>query len=68
MMTRPMVWRRAEARLRRQERLTYAQARRLFNALYHEARALRVLPSRDPLEGLEAALRLAAALHGLARR
>ena len=68
MITKPMVWRRTEARLQRREHFSYAQARRLFDALYHEARALHVLPSRDPLEGLEADLRLAAALHGLARR
>ena len=68
MITRPTVWRRTEARLRRQERLSYAQARRLFNALHQEARALRVLPNPDRLAGLETDLRLAAALHGLARR
>ena len=68
MITRPTVWRRTEARLQRRERFSYAQACRFFNALYHEARTLRVLPSRDPLEGLETDLRLAAALHGLERR
>ena len=68
MITRHVVWERTEARLRRRARLNYPQARRCFNALYEEARALRVWPSPDRLEGLEADLRLAAALHALARR
>jgi len=68
MITRCVVWERMEARLRRRERLNYPQARRLFNALHAEARALHVWPNPDRLEGLETDLRLAAALHALARR
>lgn len=67
MITHPEIWERAEARLQARRRLTYAQARCLFNALYDEAKALHVFPSRDRLHGLQATLRLAAALHRLPR-
>ena len=67
MITRLEVWRRTDGRLRARSVRSYAQARKLFEALYREARALKVLPARNRLEGLEADLRLAAALNRLPR-
>ena len=61
MIIRPRVWRRIDLRLRAR-RLSYAKARAVFNSLYREARALGVF-RRDPLEGLEADMRLAKALN-----
>ena len=65
MITRPKVWQRTQRRLQAEERLTRAQAVRIYESLYQEARRLGALPPDDPLEGLENALRLAAALNGL---
>lgn len=67
MITRPDVWRKTEARLQRRKPYSYRQARLIFEALYREARALRALPSHDPLDGLDADLRLADALRRLPR-
>ena len=50
-----------DAQLR--QRLDAAEALRVFEALYMEARRLGVLPSADPLEGLDVDLRLARALN-----
>ncbi len=64
MVTRSRVWRRIDLQLRAR-RLSYAKARAIFNSLYREARALGILPARDPLEGLEVDIRLAKALNQL---
>ena len=68
MITHPARWRQVDARLRAREVRSYAQARKLFEALYREARALGALPPKDRLQGLEADLRLAAALNRLRAR
>ena len=68
MITKEKFWRRTEVRLIAQERLSYAQTRKRFEALYREARTLRILPARDRLQGLETDLRLAEALNHLSGR
>lgn len=68
MMTRSKLWRRFEKKLWAEEPLSYAEARRVFNALYREACALGVFKDSNPLEGLEADLRLAKALNSLLRQ
>lgn len=67
MVTHPAIWRQVESRLQAKKPRSYAHNRKLFNSLHREARALRVLPSLDRLDGLEVDLRLAAALRRLAQ-
>jgi hypothetical protein len=43
--------------------LAVAEARRIYEALYVRARALGVFPLRDPLDGIDADVRLARALN-----
>ena len=41
----------------------YLHNLRIFEALYHEACLLGILPLRDPLDGIEVDIRLAAVLN-----
>jgi hypothetical protein len=68
MITNSKAWRRAEREIHANERLSRAQARRIYESLYQEARQLGVFPLRDPLDGLEDDLRLASALNRLRPR
>jgi hypothetical protein len=56
-----------EKREHREERLSHAQALRLFEAMWREAAALGVLPPEDPLEGIEADIRLARVLNSCSK-
>ncbi|MBN1103944.1 MAG: hypothetical protein JXL84_11070 [Deltaproteobacteria bacterium] len=47
----------------RKARPDYFRNLEIFEALYREARGLGVFPPKDPLEGMEADLRLAEALN-----
>ena len=58
-------WKAFENHIQTKERLSYAQKCKIFDSLYQEARTLGILPSRDPLEGLEGVFRLAKALSKL---
>jgi hypothetical protein len=49
--------------LLRKERLDYAAALRIFEALWDEGRKLGVLPLKDPLEGIEVDIRIARILN-----
>jgi hypothetical protein len=49
--------------LLRKERLDYAAALRIFEALWDEGRKLGVLPLKDPLEGIEVDIRIAKILN-----
>lgn len=51
-----------EDELMSRQRLTHAQAMAIFESLWNEGRELGVLPPRDPLEGIETDIRLAAIL------
>jgi hypothetical protein len=59
----------ARAQARRPEgQLSYAQALRLFEALWQEACALGSVDTRDPLHGLAADLEVARTLNALRTR
>lgn len=47
----------------RRERLDYAAALQIFEAMWKEGLALGVLPSEDPLEGIEVDVRIAGILN-----
>ncbi|MCK4908597.1 MAG: hypothetical protein KAS70_01740 [Planctomycetes bacterium] len=47
----------------RAEKLTYAEAWRLVNAMWQEARTLGVIPLKDPLEDIETDIRIARILN-----
>ena len=68
MITQPRVWQKFEKQLQAKKNLTYRQACKIFDTLYWEARSLGVLPSKNPLEGIEVDIRLAAALNRLATK
>jgi hypothetical protein len=52
-----------EKEVLRKARPDYFKNLRIFETLYREAQRLHVLPLKDPLEGIEADLRLAKALN-----
>jgi hypothetical protein len=52
----------------RKEKLSYSEALRLFEAMWREAVGLGVLPSKDPLEGIEADIRLAKVLNSCSKK
>ena len=54
-----------EAERIRTEKVDIERNFRIVDALYDEARMLGVLPSKDPLEGIEEKVRLAWALKGI---
>jgi len=65
MIRRPELVEAFERELQRRQPLDYQQNLRIAEALYEEARALGVLPLKDPLDGIEAKIRLVKALNSL---
>lgn len=51
-----------QAQIKR-ERLTYAEALRLFESMWREARLLKIVPPQNLLEGIESDIRLARILN-----
>ena len=51
----------------RKEKLTYADALKIAEALWQEGRALGVLPLKNPLDGIESDIRIAAILNSINR-
>jgi hypothetical protein len=49
--------------LLRKERLDYAAALRIFEAMWDEGRKFGVLPLKDPLEGIDVDIRIARILN-----
>jgi hypothetical protein len=47
----------------RKEKLDYAAALRIFEAMWDEGRKLGVLPLKDPLEGIDVDIRIARILN-----
>ena len=47
----------------RAERRSFAENLAIFEALWEQARSLGVLPTADPLDGIEVDIQLAKALH-----
>ena len=52
-----------EIALARQEPVNYRRNLEIFEALYHEARLLGVLPPKNPLDGIDVDVRLAKVMH-----
>ena len=67
MITRGDLWRHVEMELKAKGRLSYAEARRFFNALHRESLLFRRRKNLPLLEELKADLRLAKALNQLNR-
>jgi hypothetical protein len=65
MITNPKILHDFEMELLRREPVDYEKNMRIAEALYEEARLLGVLPSKDPLEGIEIKIRMAKALNGV---
>lgn len=51
----------------RKERLSYAKALKIFEAMWKEAVNLGILPSKDPLEGIEKDIELARILNSCSK-
>ena len=51
----------------RKERLSYAQALKIFEAMWKEAVKLGVFPLKDPLEGIETDIELARVLNSCSK-
>lgn len=65
MIRRPDLVEAFEQELPRRRPVDHQQNLRIAEALYEEARALGVLPLKDPLDGIEVKIRLAKALHSV---
>lgn len=59
---------RFEREFSRRHRLGHREALALLDALWAQGRALRVLPPRDPLAGIEVDIRVAAVLNSCSKR
>ena len=65
MIRRPDLVEAFEREYQRRQPHDYRQNLRIAEALYAEARALGVLPLKDPLDGIEVKIRLAKALNAV---
>lgn len=63
MILNPSIVRAFEQTLARQEPADYRRNLRIFEALYSEARSLGVIPLTNPLDGIDADIRLAGVLN-----
>lgn len=52
----------------KKERLSYKKALKIFEAMWQEAVTLGVLPSKDPLEGIETDIKLARILNSCSKK
>lgn len=59
MITNPKKLRKFEQNLLKRDTTSIDQKFRLMDAMFKEARALRVFPLKDPLEGLETDIKVA---------
>ena len=65
MIRRPDLIEAFEHEYQRRQPHDYQQNLRIAEALYEEARALGILPLKDPLDGIEVKIRLAKALNAV---
>lgn len=63
MIQNPALLKALERSFTREQPVNYRQNLLVFEALYFEARALRVLPLKDPLDGIDVDLHLARVLN-----
>ncbi len=69
MVKHPEVLKKFEDDLARKEgRIPYVRAMKVFSALWHEARTLGVYPGQDPLAGIETDIRLAKVLNSCSKK
>ncbi|HPD21081.1 MAG: hypothetical protein QM299_11965 [Pseudomonadota bacterium] len=69
MVRRPDLLKKFEDDLAREEgRVPHARAMEIFSSLWHEGRALGVLPGEDPLAGIEVDIRLARVLNSCSKK
>lgn len=68
MIKDPETLRRFEDSLAKGEKLPFAKALQIYEAMWHEGRALGVLPPRDPMEGIEADIKLARILNSCSKK
>ena len=59
---------RFEDSLIRERKLSYPQSLRLFEAMWQEGVALGVLPSKDPLEGIEVDMRISRIVNSCSKK
>lgn len=63
MLKYPKFWDEWEKNYQRREPTDFAHNLRMMEAMYAEARDLKIFQSADPLEGLETKIRIAKALN-----
>jgi hypothetical protein len=54
--------------IKNQGKLSYGQSMKLFTAMWHEAVTLGVFPPKEPLEGIEADLKIAKVLNSCLKK
>ena len=57
------LWKNFEKLFLKKEQLSYKNSLKIFEALWREAVSLKVLPPKNPLEGIETDLRIARILN-----
>lgn len=68
MIRNPHILTKFEDEQMRKEKLTYKEALTIFEAMWNEAVSLGVLPTKDPLKGIEHKIRLARILNSCSKK
>ena len=68
MVRNPALLRKFEDKIRMKEKLSYRQSLKLLDSMWKEAVRLRVLPSKDTLEGLDGVFRIAKAINSCLKK
>lgn len=68
MIRNPNLLKKFEDELHRNEKRSFDQSLMIFTALWNEAVSLGVLPTEDPLEGIDVDIRIAKVLHSCSKR
>jgi hypothetical protein len=63
MIKNPKVWEVWERQYQKNQEVDIALNFKLLDSMYDEARALKIFPLKDPLEGLDAKIQMVKALH-----
>ena len=56
-----------ENNLLKKELISYNDSLKIFEALWHEANTLGILPSKDPLDGIEVKIKIAKILNSCSK-
>jgi len=68
MIRNPESFKKFEDDFHRNEKRSFDQSMMIFTALWSEAVRLGVLPTEDPLEGIEVDIRIAKVLHSCSKK